>query len=145
MEKDDVFTIIVKKFSLGKDCFGSDIYIYRPLELQNGFISEDIFYNDNAREYRSIDDISFISKEYDEGYFLPLTRDELKEQFDIESDEDIYHFFQNIIENQIIVSNTEEEGMYSIITFDKSKLVDDSHFSCEYTDGKVVVPIDDVR
>ena len=34
MEKDDVRTIIVKKFSLGKDVFGSDIYIYRPLEVQ---------------------------------------------------------------------------------------------------------------
>ena len=71
MEKDDVFTIIVKKFHLGKDSYGSDIYIYRPLELQNGFIMEDIFYNDNAREYRSIDEISFVNKEYDEGSFFP--------------------------------------------------------------------------
>ena len=68
MEKDDVRTIIVKKFSLGKDVFGSDIYIYRPLEIQVGFISEGIFYNDNAREYKPIEDISFIDKECDEGY-----------------------------------------------------------------------------
>ena len=45
MNKDDVYTLIVKKFSLGKDEFGSNIYIYRPLELQIGFISEDIFYS----------------------------------------------------------------------------------------------------
>lgn len=145
MEKDDVYTIIVKKFSLGKDVFGSDIFIYRPLELQNGFISEDIFYNDNAREYRAIDDISFNNKEYDEGYFLPLSRDELKEQFDLETDEEIYHFFQNIIDNQVIVCNTEEDGMYSMITFDKGRLVEDGHFTCEYTEGKIVVPIDDVK
>ena len=55
------------------------------------------------------------------------------------------HFFQNIIDNQVIVSNTEDGGIYSLLTFDKSKLVDDSYFSCEYNEGRIVVPIDDVR
>ena len=38
MDKDDVYTIIVRKFPLGKYEYGNEMYIYRPLEFQMGFI-----------------------------------------------------------------------------------------------------------
>ena len=124
MNKDDVYTLIVKKFSLGKDEFGSNIYIYRPLELQIGFVSEDIFYNDNGREYHSIENISFVNREYDEGYYLAYTKEELEEFHKVSDNAAIYRFYQDIIDNKLIVSLEEEPNLYTIKVINKDILLD---------------------
>lgn len=124
MNKDDVYTLIVKKFSLGKDEFGSNIYIYRPLELQIGFISEDIFYNDNGREYHSIENISFVNREYDEGYYLAYTKEELEELHKVSDNAAIYRFYQDIIDNKLIVSLEEDPNLYTIKVIGKDKVLD---------------------
>ncbi len=144
MEKEDVRTIIVKKFSLGKDIFGSDIYIYRPLEIQVGFISEGIFYNDNAREYKPIEDISFIDKECDEGYYLPLTREELEKQYGLETDRDIYLFYQDFMENKVLVCYKETEDKIKVNIYDKEDLLDATNFDKKIQE-ELIVPLEDIK
>ncbi len=145
MEKDDVYTVIVKKFPLGKDSFGSDIYIYKPLEIQQGFISDDIFYNDNAREYHSIEDIMVKNKEFDEGYFLDLTKEELLEQYNIETEKEIYDFYNDLIENSFVLGYVDMDGMLTISTMNKDKLLEEDMFTIAYTGGDIVIPLENVK
>ena len=150
MDKDDVYTIIVRKFPLGKDEYGNDIYIYRPLEFQTGFISEGIFYNDNAREYKSLIDISFVDKDLDEGYYMALTKEDLRDTYDVEDARDIYRLYQDIIENKLVVCLEEGEGIYTTTIIDKDSILSDIDLGkallyCYYSDGQVVVPIDDIK
>ncbi len=145
MEKDDVYTVIVKKFSLGKDVYGSDIYIYRPLEFQNGFISENIFYNDNGREYKSLEEISTISKEFDEGFYFAKTEEELKNELDVEGDSEIYKFYQNIVDNYSILCSVDMQGLLTITSSTITDIMDKACYTMDYDDGKVIVPVEDLN
>ena len=150
MDKDDVYTIIVRKFPLGKDEYGNEMYIYRPLEFQMGFISEGIFYNDNAREYESLVDISFVDKDLDEGYYMALTKEDLEDSYGVEDTRDIYRLYQDIIDNKLVVCLEEGEGLYTTSLIDKDSILNDINLGaallyCFYSDGQVVVPIDDIR
>ena len=85
--------------------------------LEHGFItSADIIHASDI--YRD------PNKEYDEGYFLELTKEELEKKYKISDNAEIYKFYKDIIDNKMIVAIADDPEYYSLKIIEKDKLID---------------------
>ena len=137
------YSIIVKKFNLGKDDGLKDLFIYKPVEIVFGMVDDDdIFINENGREYKNIVNVSFGDKsDEDEGYFLCLTEKEAEETFGTTDEEEIYGYYEDLLFNKILIGVEGEEQSCYINIVDKEIIKNlDSHL-IGFSGNDAIIPM----
>lgn len=150
MDEEDLefsFSLIVKKFNLGKDENMKDLFIYKPVEIVFGIVDEEgNFINDNGREYKSIVDLSFLEKsDVDEGYFLCVSESEAEEAFGTTDEEEIFSYYEEILYNKLMIGVQGEDNNCFISIIDKELLKNlDSH-ALGFSGDDAIIPMKDLE
>ena len=150
MDEEDLefcYSLVVKKFNLGKDDGMKDIFIYKPVEIIFGIIGEDdTFINDNGREYKSIVDLCFLDKNGDdEGYFLCLSESEIEENYGVTDPEEIYGFYEEILYNKLMIATEGDNNSCYISVIDKEDLKNINSQMLGFSGDDAIIPMKDIQ
>ena len=150
MDEEDLefyYSLIVKKFNLGKDENMNDLFIYKPVEIVYGIVDQDdVFINDNGREYKNIVDLSFgDTRDEDEGYFLCVSESEAEEAFGTSDPEEIYSFYEQILYNGVLIGVEGENQNCFISIVDKEALKNINSTSIGFSGNDAIIPMRDLE
>ena len=150
MDEEDLefcYSLVVKKFNLGKDDGMKDLFIYKPVEIIFGIVGEDdTFINDNGREYKSIVELCFLDKtDDDEGYFLCLSESEIEENYGVTDPEEIYGFYEEILYNKLMIATEGEDNSCYISIIDKEALKNINSQMLGFSGDDAIIPMKDIQ
>ena len=150
MDEEDIefyFSLIVKKFYLGKDENMKDLFIYKPVEIVYGILDDDeVFINDNGREYKSIVDLSFGEKsDEDEGYFLCVSESQAEEAFGTSDPEEIYNYYENVLSNGVLIGVEGDNNNCYISIVDKELIKHINSQSIGFSGDDAIIPMKDLE
>ena len=141
------YSLVVRKFNLGKDDGLKDLFIYKPVEIVFGIMGEnDTFINDNGREYKNIVDISFIDKsDEDEGYFLCMTESEAEKEFGSDDPEEVYGYYEELLYNKVFIAVEGESNSCYITVVDKEVLKNIDAHTIGFSGDDAIIPMKDIE
>ena len=144
---DFYYSLVVKRFNLGKDSGMRDLFIYKPVEIIYGILDEnDIFINENGREYKDIIDLSFKKKsDEDDGYILCVSESEVQQELGTDDPEAIYKYYEELLYNKVFIASEGDYNSCSITVVDKEVLKNLDAHTIGFSGDDAFLPMKDIE